>query len=598
MIVSLLALAIASAPPAADKAQAAPQGVEAPADAAGKPVGYSVEINGIEDQALRERARRILPFVETKAVFRSRAAIRRAAAKDAPRLVAFLQSEGYYAATAEARSEPRESGGVSVTYEVALGPKFTITGYRIVYTDGQSSARPQTPAEAGVKTDGAPTGAALQAIQAKILGALQSKGFPTARVVSRRADAHLADGVATAVFTFSSGPLGHYGEVRFDGLKRVSPKHARKYVPWTEGDVIDKTQLGKFQDKLSGTGLFKQVNVTPGAPDAQTGLAPILVTVAERKPRTIGLGANYSTDRGFGARTFWEHRNLFHRGEKLRIQVSGAQYEQGVTALFSKPLPNFPGSAFASASVLNETTDAFDALTIETGGGLSRKWLDGKLETRGGINVKTTRVNDGITSKRFNLVSAPLLVAWADEDSLINPTRGTRSTLSFTPFTGSENFAIAEWNGAGRTSFGENKRYTLAVRAALGATLGPSTANIPATERFYAGGAGSIRGFAYQAAGPLDANGNPAGGRSLIEAGFEARARVMKDLQLAAFFDAGQVAMTSYPDFTAPYFGGAGVGVRYLTPAGPIRLDVAFPVVNKRSMDSAFQIIIGLGQPF
>jgi translocation and assembly module TamA len=120
---------------------------------------------------------------------------------------------------------------------------------------------------------------------------------------------------------------------------------------------------------------------------------------------------------------------------------------------------------------------------------------------------------------------------------------------------------------------------------------------LPVNKRVYAGGGASIRGYGYQAAGPLDAAGVPLGGRSVVDGGMEARAKITKHLQIAAFADAGVISPNSFPSLDEDLFIGAGGGVRYLTPIGPIRVDLAFPL-EKRASDDDFQVYISLGQPF
>ncbi|OFX01732.1 MAG: hypothetical protein A3E78_03705 [Alphaproteobacteria bacterium RIFCSPHIGHO2_12_FULL_63_12] len=131
----------------------------------------------------------------------------------------------------------------------------------------------------------------------------------------------------------------------------------------------------------------------------------------------------------------------------------------------------------------------------------------------------------------------------------------------------------------------------------IAATAGQTLTTLPVNKRVFAGGGSSVRGYDYQSVGPLDPAGVPIGGRSAVEAAVEARARVMARVQLAAFVDAGAVYANSFPDFMGDYLVGAGVGVRYLSTIGPIRLDAALPL-EKRPTDRDFQIYISLGQPF
>ena len=183
------------------------------------------------------------------------------------------------------------------------------------------------------------------------------------------------------------------------------------------------------------------------------------------------------------------------------------------------------------------------------------------------------------------------------EDDLLNPTKGIQASWVVTPYTGTDSFTQSEFIARGRVNFGAQDRFTLAARGALGGTFGADLAGLPANKRFYAGGGGSVRGFGFQEAGPLDVDNTPTGGLSLIEGAVEARARVSKNIQLATFVDAGSVSASSWPDFEDPFFVGYGGGIRYFTPIGPIRIDAAFPL-NARPSDRAYQIFIALGQPF
>jgi len=143
----------------------------------------------------------------------------------------------------------------------------------------------------------------------------------------------------------------------------------------------------------------------------------------------------------------------------------------------------------------------------------------------------------------------------------------------------------------------ESPRVVLAGRGAVGTLFGASRADVPASLRFYAGGGGSVRGFAFQEAGELDDQNDPIGGRSLFEASGEVRARVTDTIGIVAFVDAGAAFTSRYPDFDDQLRIGAGPGIRYFSPIGPIRLDVGFPV-NPRDTDDAFQLYISIGQAF
>ncbi|HEY8352727.1 MAG TPA: BamA/TamA family outer membrane protein, partial [Sphingomonadales bacterium] len=186
-------------------------------------------------------------------------------------------------------------------------------------------------------------------------------------------------------------------------------------------------------------------------------------------------------------------------------------------------------------------------------------------------------------------------------DNLFDPTRGTRLLYTLRPYIGEQNgilqFLINDATASAYWSLDDRSRYVAAARLRLGSITGAGLLRLPADKRFYAGGGASIRGYRYQSAGPLDPEGTPIGGRSLMEAGVELRVKVTETIGVVPFLEAGKVSSGALPDFDGDVFWGAGLGLRYYTSFAPIRLDVAIPL-NKRREDNAYQIYISLGQSF
>ena len=533
------------------------------------------------------------------------AALRRAAKRDAEKFSEALQSAGYYAAQVDYRlTASGDDAPPEVKFEIDQGALFRVTQYEIIYED-EAEGRPDDIDAAEIGATDSATGADLKKLHLKFLNHLWENGFPAAEIVARRASADFDEGTATAIFVFKSGPRAKFGELRVEGLSKTDEDFVRKLITWETGDDFERSKMVAYRDKLAATGLFSSVNIAPGAV-AESGDAPIVVNLNERKRRTIGAGLSFSTAEGPGGRVFFENRNFLRHGETLRIELAGSEIEQSVNFNFSRPAPALPGEIFGNFEFLNETTEAFDARTITMAGGVAKRWLAERLETRGGLALETSKVDDGLSETRTYFVSAPFSATWNTENDLLNPTKGLRIALNVTPFTGTDTFVRAKLSGRSRIQFGAEDQFTLAGRAALGATLASGLFDLPSNKRFFSGGGGSVRGFGFQEAGPVQiitpAGGGasevrPLGGRSLIEGAVEARAMVTEKIQIAAFADAGSVSSSALPDFDERIFVGVGAGVRYFTPIGPIRADVAFPL-DKRATDQSFQIFIAIGQPF
>src|SRR5262249_50876385 len=221
---------------------------------------------------------------------------------------------------------------------------------------------------------------------------------------------------------------------------------------------------------------------------------------------------------------------------------------------------------------------------------------------KAGITGEWSEITRYGVANDYNLYGVPLQVVLNEADSILDPTKGYRLTLDTTPYVDARNsnnlFAILRLTGTGYVDVSGDGRSVLAGRASVGSIPGGTNANIPFDKLFYSGGGGSVRGFAYQSAGPRDAFNNPLGGASVLEGSVEFRQRIGKTFGIVAFIDAGSAYTDTLPNFSefAPRVG-TGVGVRYYTNFGPARVDVGFPL-NPRPGDAPFGLYVSIGQAF
>lgn len=553
---------------------------------------------------LAEKLKKLTNLSLERRPYPTSAAVRRIGAEDVKIVQRALVAAGYYAADTSFRVEGDTGAGekLKAIFKIEPGPLFRIAKHIVEFKDEADADRPATFDAAKVKVDESADGASLEKNQREFLSALWAKGYPAARMVARRADARLAEGTADAIYTFESGPRASFDGVRIEGAERTSEDFLTKLKTWEDGELFDREKLVTYRDRLAKTGLFSSIEVAPGAIEDE-GVAPVQLTVAERKRRTVGAGVSYSTSEGPGGRLFLEYRNLFNRGERARAELQGSGVKQSLEFDIDKPLPGFPGSAYGNVAFTNETTDAFNARSLEVSGGLAKKWAEDRLETRAGLALETSKVEPElmttptITEERNYFVSIPLSATWNTEKDLLALNEGVRASIFAIPYFGSDQFTRLETVARSRIHFGSDDMFTLAGRVRVAATAGQALQTLPVNKRVFAGGGSSVRGYDYQSVGPLDAAGVPIGGRSAVEGAIEARARVLNRIELAAFADAGAVYAESLPDFMGDYLVGAGAGVRYLSAIGPIRLDFAVPL-EKRPTDRDFQFYISLGQPF
>jgi translocation and assembly module TamA len=314
------------------------------------------------------------------------------------------------------------------------------------------------------------------------------------------------------------------------------------------------------------------------------------------------VGASVSTSEGLGTQFYWENRNFFGEGEKVRADLVVAEIRQGLRLSYTKPNYRKIDQNFnANIDFSHENTEAYNEDSISTYVGLDRRWRE-KWIVGAGISLEYSEIEDNGVQNEYALAGLPLNARYDSTNDLLDPVTGFRFGAKVTPYLGlndiSPDFLRTEWDGSAYYSVLENERLVLAARTKVGMLFGDSTDNIPASKRFYAGGGGSIRGYKYQSVGPLDSQNDPIGGRSLIEVGFEARTKITESIGIVPFIEGGNVYDSMVPDFSGDFLWGAGLGFRYYTAIGPIRLDFAVPLDKRPNVDDNFQVYISIGQAF
>ncbi|MCB1376273.1 MAG: BamA/TamA family outer membrane protein, partial [Rhodobacteraceae bacterium] len=219
------------------------------------------------------------------------------------------------------------------------------------------------------------------------------------------------------------------------------------------------------------------------------------------------------------------------------------------------------------------------------------------LSLRAALNIEASEIEDAVDTRRFLLASLPASVTYDGTLGALDPTSGVKATLSLEPFHEFEygnTGLVADLEASTYWALDDGGRFVLAARAAVGSLVGAPADEVPESRLFFAGGGGSVRGYAYRNIGPRE-NGDVVGGRSYVEGSLELRAKVTDSIGIVPFVDAGSAFDSPYPDFSEEIKVGAGVGLRYYTGLGPIRADIALPL-NPGPDDPSFAVYIGLGQ--
>ena len=495
------------------------------------------------------------------------------------------------------------NGPVPVAVRVQPGDEFRLGDVML-----RGDAAGLSPAEFGlVAGSDAGSGKILQA-ESDIVRRLKEEGRPLARVTAREIVADHNSRMLDVTIAVEAGPVASYGETSVEGTEAVDSDFTAYMAGLERGETYDPKDLEEARERLVALDVFDSVSVAEGEQLDGNGALPIAVTVSERKHRYVGGGISYSNTEGAGIEAYWGHRNLFGRAEKLRIQGSisriGDTTQLGkmnynAAILFEKPGVLGPASKFnASLEGVFEHPDAYDRFSVIAKTGVAYE-LTRKQTVSGGLKVEWSKIEDAFATTRHLLVSIPLEYVYDGRDNRLNPTSGFRFLANAEPtydiFSGAT-FLKLKSEASAYYGVDADDRFVLAGRVAGGSILGAPLTAVPADRRFYSGGGGSVRGYAYQGIGPRDANGTPTGGLSYAETSVEMRIKINDSFGIVPFVDAGTVSTKQFPDFSDVRIG-AGLGIRYLTPFGPLRIDAAVPI-NRRTGDPRFGIYAGIGQAF
>ncbi|ACD71603.1 autotransporter assembly complex protein TamA [Brucella abortus] len=546
---------------------------------------------------------------------------------DYRRILSALYGEGRYGGTISIKVDGREANDIPPDTEIPNNAKVAITvdpGPQFLFSrtaisniappPGNRRDKVQTPEEAGFAPgQEAKSGTILKAERLAV-EAWRQEGYAKARVTGEDVVADHADNRVSADIALDPGRKAYYGPVSVVGTARMDPQFVAWMTGLKPGQEYDPDDIENAKKRLGRMEVFRAMTFEEADKIEPDGSLPITLNVQERKPRRFGFGAEYSTIDGFGVTSYWMHRNLFGRGERLRFDakvsgIGGSQdnsfdpknYTYLLGASFAKPGVYTPDTDFvATLDAKREVLDAYTETSINAKTGFTQIFSD---ELSGALYANASQghfVDDVFGKRDFTTAGLEGNLLYDSRNNKPDPSSGFYLVGNIQPFYEFHygNFAT-RFTAEGRTyhGFGQTDRVVLAGRLKVGSIVGGSIADLPPSQLFLAGGGGSVRGYGYRNIGVSAGNGNIIGGRSLVEANGEVRTRITDSIGAVAFVDAGYVGEKSFPDFSEQMRVGVGGGLRYLTSLGPIRLDVAVPL-NRRSGDPNYGFYVGIGQAF
>ena len=586
---------------------------------AADPQPYTVDLQatgqGGLDQALRDSSNLI--GLREKAPVGPFALLTRAR-QDRERFLTALHSLGYYkgAVAITVNGYPLDAPGLvdllrsapanppaKVAVAVTPGPQFRIRHVALTGTYPPGL-------EAAAKLAGGDPAIAAQVVGARdrLLSSLRDNGYALATVELEPATLYPALNAMDVTFKVESGPRVALGPIRFQGLDGVNEAFVRRRLLVHQGELFSATALDRARADLVGLPVFATVLAVPATQLDPNGQLPITFYTTERPGHAVDFGVSYATDLGLGLTAGWHDRNLFGNAEQLNLtaafQAGGnSQIRPGykVNAQFIKPdFLRRDQSLEANLGAVKQSLLAYDQKGLFESLAINRM-LSKHWRVSVGVSAEQEQITQQGVSRTYNLIGLPLSARYDDTNSLLNPTSGIRAALLVTPersLTGIQsNFVLGQLSGSTYLDLTGSGRTVLALRGLLGNAFGVDTFSLPPDQRFYAGGSGTVRGYRFQSVGPQFPDGKPVGGTRISAGTVELRQRVFSSFGFSLFTDAANVTAANTRGPGGKYAVGAGAGIFYYTPIGPIRLEGAVPLVRLPNSGS-FEIYVGLGQTF
>ncbi|MGB7431800.1 MAG: autotransporter assembly complex family protein [Ahrensia sp.] len=601
---------------------------EAERDAASfiDPLRYNADmsINGDDEVDKAVRAASELWRGRDDAVGGSAGLIARAQA-DYTRMQAALYNQGHYGGSISILLDGRQASDLQVGDTLSDTPQISIqVDAGAPYLFGQAVIDNQAPAttERGDEVEpvssvgfaGEQLAKAGTVKRAELLAveAWRQQGYALADVQDRQVTARHPDNRLDVSIAVEPGPLSSYGDVEVIGTEHMDPAFTARQTGLIPGQQYDPDDIERALQRIERLGVFSVRRIDNAEAVDENGQLPLTLTVEERKLRRIGVGATFSNFDGFGAETYWLHRNLFGQAERLRLDASVGGVGSAETldeltynlgAAFTKPGVFNPDLDFNAQLYARRDTDD-DGLTETLGGATSTLtyFFSNELTLEAGGFTETSRFQNDAAAvdKRFSVFGAIGKASFDNRDNKLDPTTGLYLSVDARPFYESEfdneGFRV-EAEARTYVSLDAEDRFILAGRIALGSVVGPPADETPDNMLFRAGGGGSVRGFGFDDIAITLPDGTSRGGQSKIELSAELRTKFGSNLGAVAFVDAASVSDGALFENADDWKVGAGVGVRYNTGLGPLRFDVGVPL-NGDDDAPDFGVYAGIGQAF
>ncbi len=509
---------------------------------------------------------------------------------DVARITAHYSDTGYFDAVADTIIDRSRPGFVRIRIRIEEGEPVLVSGVRLegLPADVEQDSM-QVRRALNTRRDRPFTRMGREADLKLISDTLQDDGYAFAEVA---AEVSIHGKRANVTFRVRPGPRCRFGQVRIEGNRRVSKGLLLRGLTFRAGDAYQKKELSNSRLQLYRSEAFRSVSL--GIPDTVAQASPVDVTVEvrERPARSLKLGAGYDTEEQLRGQLAWRHRSFLGGGARqLTIESSASALEARAEIGVRQPYILGSRTWLDMAGFVEQERP--EEVRVKRGGASAALERTFRATGRVVFRARTEVVEFELDSTR-----ATVSVEYLEDrrDDFFDPQRGLLAELAVKASGDREFLKVSGECRWYRKLFWKS---VLALRVSSGMILNEGTVeSIPNFERFFAGGANSVRGWKLNRLGPKDAKCDPEGGRSVLDGSIEFRARLLPGFGVAVFMDAGNVGSDRFGAFDPGRLRlAAGAGVRYLNPISPLRLDVAYRL-SEDPIEPRRRIHFSLGQAF
>jgi translocation and assembly module TamA len=577
-------------------------------------IHYSVEVDGLaaagDPEGLLAAFRKQSTLEAEHKDPANAAQIGRRASADADLLAELLRSRGYYDAVVEPRTETSPGGGLRVILSAEPGDQYRFASVELPGLDAAGADAARLRDAFAVKAGDPVIAEDVIAGGLALTVALGEEGFAQAKLGEQDIQINHQTHLASLTLPVDPGPVARFGTIHVTGRPPFSAHHVGVIARFKRGDQFQRSKLDDLRRALIATTLVANADIQVVPVDGGR-VVDLNVRLEPAPSHTIAGELGYGTGQGARVEASWTDRNFFNPEGALTLRGVLGTSEQLAAVQFRRA--NF----MQRDQVLNlqfsgshQNFDAYEARTVLLAGNIERQsnfiwqkkwtWIYGAellaTDENGAFNAS------GLKDTRTFLIAAlPISLGYDGSDSLLDPTRGFRLGGRISPeysgHGGSFTYVRTQIDASAYHPLSDN--VVVAGRVRLGTIAGAHVFDLAPSRRFYSGGGGSVRGYGYQQLGPKDMDGDPIGGRGLAEFGLEARVRLKQfggNFGIVPFIDGGSLTTEAIPDFKDWRFA-VGIGARYYSSFGPIRIDLGVPL-NRQKGDGPFAVTVSLGQAF